>query len=426
MRIVVIVHYFPPINSAGSKRFEAISKYLAKAGHQVTVITTGKRLRDGVFTETMPPGIRLVELGALGLKRPSAPIGAAQEHRYSLKPSWRRRVRDWVFDKCGQLPDPRLPFAIGFALPTLAGEAKEALKHAQVVIGSQPPWPMLLAAVAVKIRFGVPCVLDYRDHFSECHEMPGGVVAKRIESVVDRWLASRADLLVTISEPMATYYADMSKCVVTIRNGYDPDIFASARAYAQINVTTKVVIRYMGNVSPGRVPHRFLAALVQLKDAAPDVFDQITVEFYGHASLVEDAIARDHSVLEATFRFFEAVPYAESIRKMVEADYLLYCETSSTDTLSAQGILATKLLEYIGSGRPVIADISATSLSGMVLAKCGTNHIVGNTVETHLSAFLSEEFLRRREGEFTEEARALSRREQALEYSRLLEKVARV
>lgn len=47
MHIVLIAYYYPPINSSGAKRAEALSKYFCAFGHHVTVITTRKTRADG-------------------------------------------------------------------------------------------------------------------------------------------------------------------------------------------------------------------------------------------------------------------------------------------------------------------------------------------------------------------------------------------
>ena len=45
--IASVAHYFPPINSSGAKRFEAMTKYFAREGHRVAVFTTCKTGADG-------------------------------------------------------------------------------------------------------------------------------------------------------------------------------------------------------------------------------------------------------------------------------------------------------------------------------------------------------------------------------------------
>ncbi|MFO0254943.1 MAG: glycosyltransferase [Betaproteobacteria bacterium] len=425
MRIVFIVHYFPPVNSSGAKRVEAVSKCMAAAGHLVTVITTRKTSSDGAFTEKLPVGVDVIELNRLGRERPSILTGDQFEPMYTGKPSWKRRIKDLVMKWFGQLPDPRLPFALSIGMPWLAKRAHAALEKADVVVGSSPPWPLLLAATIAKRRFGIPCILDYRDHFSECHEMPGGRFAKWLERHVDRWLLRKADHVVAISGPMAAYYRTMSPTVQTIMNGYDHEVLEAARQQARPSEGRTIVIRYMGIVSPGRVPHNLLQALVRFAAEDPQRFSQLRIEFYGNAALVNECLQNEYAPVRSAFHFFEAVPYVKSLQLMVEANYLLFSETSSNATLSAQGILTTKLFEYIGSGRPILADIAPETLAGSLLLEIGTEHVVANNPEAFLVSLRSESFYQRRPDEVSPNVWKHSRQAQAQEYTRLAEQVTR-
>jgi glycosyltransferase involved in cell wall biosynthesis len=418
LRFVFIVHYFPPINSSGAKRVEAISKYLVMAGHHVTVITTRKSVSDGEFTEDIPPGVELIELDALGRDRSSAKGDGVFEPMYIGKRSWKRILKDFVMEAGGQLPDPRLPFAISFLNPWLTPRVQTAIQQANIVIGSTPPWPMLLAALIVKWRFGVRCILDYRDQLSECHEMPGSYLAKKLEKMVDRWLVASADQVVTISEPMASFYRKMTDRIAVILNGYDDAVIDAARLQATPS-RDRIVIRYMGLVSPGRVPHRFFKALTMFKEEQPERFASLRVEFFGNAALIERALVDQYPTIREIFGFFPSVPYVTSLQRIVEADYLLFGETSSKTTLSAQGILTTKLFEYIGSGRPVLADISRDTLAGSLLLSCGDRHTVGAVPDVFLETLRSDAFYHRLPDTVSEKGRSLSRRAQADQYAQL-------
>ncbi|MHC8288830.1 glycosyltransferase [Pseudomonas sp. XS1P51] len=420
MEIVFIVHYFPPVNSAGAKRIEAISKYLAAAGHAVTVITTKKTSADGKFTEALPSGVNVIELNAFGRRSQSIEVSASFESMHVVEPSWHRRLKNRVQRYFGQIPDPRLLFAFSFLSPVLDKRARQALSTADVVIGSSPPWSMLLAAVFCKKRFNIPCVLDYRDQFSECHGMPGGTFAKWLERRVDQWLVRSADHIVTISEPMASYYKAMKPEVSVIMNGYDHQVLEVARSRAVEQSPEKVRIRYMGFVYPGRIPYNFMRALVRLKEENPSRFESISVEYYGGSDLVREAITRGYPSILSAFCFNLGVPYLSSLQLMVESDYLLFAETSSKASLSAQGILTTKLFEYIGAGRPVLADISAETLAGSLLRRASEGNVVGDTEEIFLDVLNRSDFYIRKEDVFSEFSQGLSRQAQALQYAGLI------
>ena len=423
MHIVLISHYYPPINSSGAKRAESLSKYFTALGHQVTVITTQKFRTDGDFTELVPKGVQLVELDWVGRERSSIDIGGVFEPMYSGRPSWKRILKDRVMAMFGQLPDPRLPFALAFLSPWFAKRAKDAIMQADVVIGTTPPWPMILAALFCKLRFNKPCILDYRDHFSECHEMPGGRMAKWLERILDQRLVNSANYVVCISEPMTRYYRSLTENVDTILNGYDHEILESARSESNIIDDGKVRIRYMGIVSPGRIPYNILDAVAQIKLKKPENFERLRFEFYGNATLIESTLISKYPDIAGAFFFFPPVRYFESLKKMVEADYLLFSETSSNKTLSAQGILTTKLFEYVGSGRPVLADISKNTLAGDLLCRCGDGNLVSQSSEEIFDFISHPSFYERSVDQYSSLTNSLSRKYQATQYSDLIQKV---
>ncbi|MFC3940609.1 hypothetical protein CCU68_04185 [Pseudomonas gingeri NCPPB 3146 = LMG 5327] len=425
MKIVFVVHYFPPVNSAGAKRVEAISKYLAAAGHAVTVVTTRKTSADGKFTEALPSGVDVIELDSFGRRSLSSSADISSVPMPVEKYSWRSRIKSLVQRYFGQIPDPRLFFAISFISPLLDKHACRALAAADVVIGSSPPWSVLLAAVLCKKRFNIPCILDYRDQFSECHGMPGGKIAKWLERRIDRWLVRNADHVVTISEPMASYYKEMAPEVSVIMNGYDHQVLELARTRIVSRPAEKTRIRYMGFVYPGRIPHNFMKALVRLKEENVSRFESISVEYYGGSDLVREALDKNYPSIIPAFKFNSAVPYIDSLQLTVESDYLLFAETSSKASLSAQGILTTKLFEYIGSGRPVLADISPETLAGSLLHRAGGGNIVGDSEDFFLQALNRAEFYTRQEDNFSEFSQGLSRQAQALQYADLIDSVVK-
>jgi glycosyltransferase involved in cell wall biosynthesis len=423
-RIVFLVHYFPPINSSGAKRIEAMAKYFARAGRSVTVVTTRKSAADGDFTESFPPGVKVLQLDWLGRSGDSIVGTNAHEPMYIGKPSAKRKIKEFVMQWFGQLPDPRLPFAFSLLSPFLDLAVQRTLQSASIVVGSCPPWPTLLAALFVRWRFNKPIVLDYRDHFSECHEMPGGKLAKAMERYVDRALANRAIALVAISEPMAKYYSKYNSCVSVITNGYDSEAIEIARGKADweaCDTDRSVTIRYLGVISPGRVPRNFLSALLKAQESGELGGSKIRFEFYGNYAVLEAVLNEDYQALRPMFILCPAVPYEKALQLMVSSDYLLFSETSDKESLSKQGILTTKLFEYIGSGRPIIADISPDTLAGEMILMAGQHHFVSNRAEDFEKLLSDIQFWKPIKSIVTPFGKTLSRAAQAEQYLALLD-----
>ena len=424
--IAIVAHYFPPINSSGAKRFEAMTKYFAREGHRVAVFTTCKTGADGEFSESIPNGVEVFELGPFGRLKPSVQGEVAFEDMYATKPSLKRRIKGWSMDLLGQLPDPRLPFALAFSYPWLDRSVCARLRECDVVIGTCPPWPMLLGALVISRRFGPKAILDYRDPFSDCHEMPGGRMAKAIERTVDRLLARRAAAVVAISEPIAMYYRHFHDEVSVIMNGYDHEVVEAAerdRAWATRATDSPVIVRYMGLVSPGRVPHRLLEALVDKVSRDPWFADKVRFEYYGPGDVMHAALAAKYPTIAGMFAFYANVPYRRALGLAITADYLLFCETSQAHNLSAQGILTTKLFEYIATGRPIIAEIHVRTLAGSLIRQANEDHLVTTSGEDFKKLLSSAVFLSPRESRQSAIAPSLSRQFAAHQYLGLIERV---
>jgi hypothetical protein len=168
-----------------------------------------------------------------------------------------------------------------------------------------------------------------------------------------------------------------------------------------------------------------LNALGRLREDSPENFGKIRVEFFGSAALIQDALDRDFKKIAHIFKFYSPVSYHLSLQRIVEADYLLFSETSSMDTVSAQGILTTKLLEYIGSGRPILADISTKTLAGSLILQCGGQHVVSDTVDGFYSAMIRPEFYERQDDWFSDVSERLSRKYHAQQYFEVIQQVLR-
>jgi Glycosyl transferase 4-like domain len=426
INIAVLLHYFPPINSSGAKRFEAMTKYFAREGHKVAVFTTSKSGVDGEFTESIPDGVELYELDGWGRIKPSVQGDVVFEDMYAGKPSFKRRLKRVVMDWFGQLPDPRLPFALSFAGPFVSGKMRSRLREADVVIGSCPPWPLVLASLIVSRRFGPLCIMDYRDPFSDCHEMPGGAFAKFVERIIDRFLVRKADHVVAISKPIGDYYRQFNPHTSVIMNGYDHEMVERAAlngGWVEKAANDHIVLRYMGLVSPGRVPHNLLRALVKASIERPELLTRLRFEYYGPGDVMRETVAKTYPSLVELFHFFPNVPYLKSLQLSIEADYLLFCETSSKHNLSAQGILTTKLFEYIASGRRIIAEIEPETLAGSLILEASNMHFVSTSADDFEKLLLTDAFLSPGPSKQSPIAQRLSRKYAADQYMELMQRL---
>lgn len=427
-KIAIVSHYFPPLNSSGAKRMEAMAKYWARAGRKVVVITTTKTTSQGVLTEPYPEGVEVHELTRFGRLRNSPSPVPFDRIKHAGRGKQMRNVKDFVMRWCGQIPEPRLPFAFGFLNPFCSREVEAALEDADIIVATSPPWSILLAAVFAKWRWGTPVVLDYRDQFSKCHELPGSKFAKAVEVEIDGFLNQHAEAVVTISDPMSDYYRGFHTNVFTILNGYDAEQIESAKQRSPWHPRapgSPLTLRYLGNVSLGRIPRHLLAAMRALSAEGKLERGSLRVEYYGNWQQMEQVLANEYADLQDYFALLPQVSYARSLELICSADHLLFCENSIParpgEEKSAAGILTTKLFEYLASGRPILADISPKALAGSFARNASETHFVSDRTPEFAYYMRSKTFWNPEPCAVSPFVETLSRSAQAAEYLRRLD-----
>lgn len=363
MKFVLVAHYLPPLNSTGARRVLAFAKYLHRDGHEVVFVTSRKSALDGPLTEALPPYVKVLQLPA-ATSRSDAPGEVKQSEEVSIAHRLVRRIRRWLVLLTGQLLDPRL----AFSWRTRALDSSTAeLAGAEVVISSAPPWPVHIAGSRLARRLGVPWIADYRDQFSRSHLITGTALSRAIEAAIDRKFARTANAVVTVSPPMRDYYARWNSLVEVIPNGFDPDFFTGEQPPAQ-DADGARVIRYLGRSSERYLPVALLRALDSL---TADERSRIRVEFVGEGSEHIEAAASTYPHAASVIKCLGMVPHAEALQLMRTADALLVTQTWDSRGTASEGVVTTKLLEYLGAGRPILGELDPHTEAARILTRSG-------------------------------------------------------
>src|SRR5262245_41731138 len=140
LRVLLLSQYFPPEIGATQTRAETFARFLAEAGHEVTVICEFPNHPHGI----VPP-----------------------EYRGHLMEDDRSRgyrvLRVWVKANPEKTQRTRLAFYLSYA--TMATAIAPRAGHADVVFATSPPLFTALAGVAVAELNHAPLVLDIRDQW---------------------------------------------------------------------------------------------------------------------------------------------------------------------------------------------------------------------------------------------------------------------
>ncbi|MDZ4182948.1 MAG: glycosyl transferase [Candidatus Cloacimonadaceae bacterium] len=209
------------------------------------------------------------------------------------------------------------------------------------VITTGPPHSTHLIGLKLKHRFELRWIADFRDPWSEIHYLklnPPCRLSRHIHKLLETKVLSSADKCLVVSHNISANLPEGNK--VVIYNGFDEDKLAPF-----VNSpTSRFRIKYVGQITAGQDWDGMLDILAQLDP-------KVEVSFIG-TKLNPLQLKQLRDKLGDRAKVLPHLIQTEALREMVQAELLIllinYYE-------GAEGMLTTKLFEYIGSRTPILA-----------------------------------------------------------------------
>lgn len=380
MRILIVAHYFPPLQSVGSLRPGTWARHWRAAGHDVHVLTTRKSAADGLLdASTALPFAGMVtevsyarRIGDFLENRARGANGQAPERARPLAES--RSLLRWLKRK---VLANYLDFRQLWVRPAIeAGDALMRQQSFDALVSTTPPYPAHLVASALKARHpGVVWAADYRDLWSGSHLFPGIAPVRALERRQERKTLSRADLVSTVSEPLAAYLRDLlGREVSVLPNGFERD---ERPAHEPRAAGAAPVVVHTGTVYEGGHDVRTLLRALQILARRPSVVASgLRLRFYGESRVLATA-CNDYPDAARFIERMHSVPRREALAAQAKADGVLFFDWDDTSTASGQGVLSGKLFEYLSSGTEILVVGGADSAAGRLVISCDAGACFG-------------------------------------------------
>jgi glycosyltransferase involved in cell wall biosynthesis len=349
--VLIVVHDYPPIRSAGTERVLKFSQYLPEFGYRPVILTTA---RYGGYPDDRERRVYrandLVHILFSPLRRGrAAGIAAEDQVRVATvtSSSLLGRLRDRAM-----VPDTK----IGWRPPaTRLGRSLIAQARPDLLFSSSPPETAHLIAGSLARATGVPWVADLRDGWMFEPPVPQlrqGRLRRTVEARMECTMARRAAAVVTVTDPISDdlrlRYAGLVRRVETISNGYDALDFASIRrARADDGRFRLTHTGAFSGSSQGRSAHSLFVALRRILDE--DSRTPLRLELVGPVTEAERGLAEAHGIARLV-EFVPPVPRREAYQRQVDADALLLVTAPGV-----RSVATSKLYDYIGAGKPVLA-----------------------------------------------------------------------
>lgn len=341
MRILILAHYFPPEMGGAAARLSGLARWLARFGHEVTVLTGFPNYPSGVipesyrgkrtFTETVD-GVEVVRTWVY-----------ASSHRSSL-----RRLANY------------LSYAVSATLTGLQSRQKY-----DVILASSPPLFIGLTASFLSRIWGVPWVFDLRDLWPDVAIEAGAFSPDSTITRLWRWLAQyfydHAAHLTPVTNAKRKKLIEAGvpqKKITVVPNGVDLDMIPRqiSSKRIELGLNNKFVILYAGLIGIAQGVDIILPAAQALRDRE-DI----------HFLIVGDGVKKQE--LESDIRDLELANITLLGHQPKEAmpEFLNTADVCLVPLASSriQDAVPSKLLEAWAYGKPVIlaADGEAAVLT---------------------------------------------------------------
>lgn len=230
--------------------------------------------------------------------------------------------------------------------------------NADVLVTFGQPMIDHLAGLRIKRKTGVRWVAHFSDPWAD----------NPLDPKAKDWLASEAavlqaaDLAVfTSQETVDLIYAKhpdawRAKARV-LPHAYDASLYPEAGGK-----NGHVTVRYLGNLFAGRGPEPLFEALAILQSRSPELLPRVRFEFIGEAP----TDLRNSPLLSRLppqcVKFLPKVGYLQSLALAKSADLLLNIDAPATTSV----FLPSKLIDYIGAGRPIFGITPAGTAARLI------------------------------------------------------------
>lgn len=359
-KVLFLSYYFPPDGSVVSRIAAKFFKYFPRWGWEPVLLTKQwiyRGTRDSSYERDIPKNAKKFK--------------AFNFEPTSLLP-WKLKA---PLDELFAIPDDKifwLPFATRKALQVIKKE------HVSAIFAMAPPWTDLLAGQRLKKLTEIPLVIWLGDPWTDNpYRLYRHLSRYEQEVQLEEGVFRSADHIVLAEyflDNLVQRYPFIRNKASVIPHGYDAEDFSLATALLQqesAEVKDKFLIVYTGSFYGKHSPYPLLAGLSELLHEHPNIKERLEVRLVGNMTKeILRKIGQD-SRLSLILKYDGVVPHPVSVKYLLEADVLLLV------THPAQKYaLTTKLAEYLGSGKPILALVPLDSVAAKLINQTNSGIVV--------------------------------------------------
>lgn len=378
--VLYVAYYFPPLGLSGVQRTLKFVKYLPLYGWKPTVLTVGPTgyyaFDESLLKEVEEANVNVVRTGSLDLNHVMRGKGPVRMPSEGL-----RRILQYFGDLL-LIPDTKIGWkrkAIKAASEVLANTPFDA------IVATAPPQTDFLIGHALKKKFKVPLVLDYRDAWLEypfkyfptpLHRLFHKRLERKVVHGCDRIVVTHRRVKENLVKryPFLTYHD-----VIIVSQGYDeadmdrgtPTVPRGGR---------KMTLAHAGTFYAGRNPSVLLHALHNILKASPQLRGRIEVKFIGTTRREDQNLVRKLG-LQQEVSFLGYLEHHACMKHLQQADALWFVLDNDFQSPG-------KLYEYFGARKPILASTVDGYMKQLLVESKGAVCLPLSDLSAHESALV--------------------------------------
>lgn len=372
MNILIISTIFPPENSIASLRPYSWAKYWTKAGHSVTVLTVPKWVTSTTALDLPTEGFEVWEVSVRWLEwfeyaKEYLLKQIRTDHKLVEKTTKsnsglnfisyliQNKISNWLYNlraKHGIYYSSRFPDKTDFWVKPAVRQACQ--KNWDLIISTSGPYTTHNVAYRLKKSgHAKNWIADFRDLWVDNHVFPGLFPFTVIERQLERKWLKRADVITTVSKPLAEILAEKYRhvAVEVIENGFDEEDLEKIPTENFLQDDDKFRLVYTGAIYPNsRDITPIFKALEVLKTKGFRDLDRLEIIFFTRQQDLVEKFIQQYDVANWV-KYGGFISRTDSLRAQRDASALLLISTKGL--ASSRGIITGKVFEYLWLGREI-------------------------------------------------------------------------